>query len=226
MKSTNTSAKLLIGAALVISAGMASAANIVQNPSFELGVFDDIDVAFVANVTQVGGSQSVTKISDWTVSQDRPLIWIDNAYPGPLKTPSGDRFLDLTFFTFIASQYSTISQSLNTTAGQAYTLTFDLGASNLFGGLPVIAMSTAGVTVDFAATVAPTSVNEWTSFSYSFIAPAATTTLSFTGIQGSDYIGLDNISVTAVPEPGSIALLFAGLAAVGSVVARKRKQID
>jgi PEP-CTERM motif len=46
--------------------------------------------------------------------------------------------------------------------------------------------------------------------------------LGFQGIAGQDYIGLDNISVTAVPEPSSLAMLFAGLAAVGSVVARRR----
>ncbi len=225
MSKFHLSSKLLIGAFLLASAGMASAVNIVQNPSFELGSFDDVDVAFVPKVTQLGGFQSNSKITGWTVSQDRPLIWIDNAYPGPLKTPTGARFLDLTFFTFITSQYSTVSQSLATAVGQQYKLTFDLGASNHFGVLPVIAATTAGVTVNFT-TAAPTTANEWTSFTYVFTAPSANTALSFTGIQGSDFIGLDNISVTVVPEPSSIAMLFAGLAAVGSVVARKRKQID
>ncbi len=225
MKNFNTSAKLLVVAALVASAGMASA-NIVLNPSFELGNFDDVDVAFVPMVTQLGGFQSNTKITNWTVSQDRPLIWIDNAYPGPLKTPSGTKFLDLTFYTFITSNYSSVSQDLFTTMGQQYTLSFDLGSSNFFGVQPVIALSTAGVTVNFAMTAAPTSVNQWTSFSFNFTAPAAMTPITFTGIQGSDFIGLDNISVTAVPEPGTMAMLFAGLAAVGTVVARKRKQIS
>lgn len=226
MKSFNTSAKLLVGAALVASVGATSAMNIVLNPSFELGNFDDIDIAFVPSVTQLGGSQSNTKITNWVVSQDRPLIWIDNLYPGPLKTPTGTKFLDLTFYTFITSQYSTVSQSLNTTAGQQYTLSFELGSSNFFGVLPVIALSAAGLTVNFAMTAAPTSVNQWTSFSFGFTAPTASTPISFTGIQGSDFIGLDNISVTAVPEPGSIAMFFAGLAAVGTVVARRRNQIS
>lgn len=224
MINVNTPAKLLVGTALVAAAGMASAVNIVQNPSFELGNFDDVDVAFVPFVTAVGGGQSNTKITDWTVSQDRPLIWIDNAYPGPLQTPTGTKFLDMTFYTNIISQYSSISQNLNTTAGQQYTLSFDLGSSNIFGVLPVIALSTAGLTVEFAITAVPTSTNNWTQFSYNFTAPAAVTAITFTGVQGSDYIGLDNISVTLVPEPSSIAMLLAGIAAVGSVVARRRNQ--
>lgn len=43
---------------------MASAVNIVQNPSFELGIFDDVDINSIGNVTQVGGSQSNTKITN------------------------------------------------------------------------------------------------------------------------------------------------------------------
>lgn len=91
--------------------------------------------------------------------------------------------------------------------------------------LPVIAVSTAGVSVDFAVTAAPTTLNSWTNFSYNFLAPTNVTAITFTGIQGSDYIGLDNISVVLVPEPSGILMLFAGLAAVGAVVIRKRKQM-
>ncbi len=225
MNKINLSLKPLIGAALLASVGMASAVNIVQNPSFELGNFDDVDIAFVTNVTAVGGSQSNTKITGWTVSQNRPLIWIDNAYTGPLKTPTGTKFLDLTFYTNVISQYSSISQNLNTTASQQYTLTFDLGSSNVFGVLPVIALSTAGLSVNFAVTAVPAAINNWTKFTYNFTAPAASTAITFTGVQGSDYIGLDNISVTAVPEPGSLAMLLAGIAAVGTVVVRKRNQM-
>lgn len=37
-----------------------------------------------------------------------------------------------------------------------------------------------------------------------------------------DGLAIDNFSVTAVPEPGSLALLLAGLGVVGSVAARRR----
>ena len=229
MKTFNTSAKLLVGAVLVASGGMASALNIVLNPSFEDGQFDDKDVNSIAQVTQVGGGCGVdcsnTKIAFWTVSQTRPLIWIDNSYVGPLKTPYDKKFLDLTAYTNATTQYATIGQNLGTTVNQPYTLTFSLGSSNVFGTLPVIVASAAGIDVNFGVTTPPVAINNWTSFSFNFTPLTNSTALSFTGLLGSDYIGLDNISVTAVPEPGTLAMLFAGLAAVGTVVARKRKQI-
>jgi Protein of unknown function (DUF642)/PEP-CTERM motif len=222
MKSIKFWAYAVTAGALVAAGGTSHAMDLVTNGSFESGTFDDIDIAFVPNITQVGGSQSNTKISGWTVSQTRPLIWIDNAYALPLKTPYGDRFLDLTFYTNAVSQYSSISQTLTTTANTNYTLSFSLGASNFFGLLPVIALSTAGLTVNFAVTAAPSASSNWTTFSYTFTALSTATPITFTGIQGSDYIGLDNVSVTAVPEPGSIALMLAGLAIIGSVANRRR----
>jgi hypothetical protein len=47
--------------------------------------------------------------------------------------------------------------------------------------------------------------------------------LSFTDSQAGN-VGalLDNVSVTAVPEPGSLSLMLAGFAALG-VVARRRR---
>ena len=59
-----------------------------------------------------------------------------------------------------------------------------------------------------------------------FTAANPTTTISLLGTTGRDYIGLDNVtlSVTAVPEPGTWAMMLAGMAAVGSVAARRRVQ--
>lgn len=64
MKKFRLATRSLGGAALLVLAGMASAVNIVQNPSFELGIFDDVDINSIGNVTQVGGSQSNTKITN------------------------------------------------------------------------------------------------------------------------------------------------------------------
>ena len=50
-----------------------------------------------------------------------------------------------------------------------------------------------------------------------FVAMGSTTTLSFVGASGVDYIGLDNVNVavSAVPEPASVMLMLSGLAALG-----------
>jgi hypothetical protein len=214
-----------VGAAALSAFSMPSyATNLVVNGSFELGNFDDIDIGGHLNVTQIGGNQSYTKITGWTSSANE-ILWIDNAYTaGSLKTIYDSKFLDLTAYTNVVSRYGSIGQNVATTANTTYTLSFSLGSSNQFGPLPVVAVSTAGVTVSFATTAIPVALSNWTVFSYTFTALSASTPITFTGIQGSDYIGLDNIAVMAVPEPSSITLMFAGLGIIGSVAIRRRQQ--
>ena len=63
----------------------------------------------------------------------------------------------------------------------------------------------------------------WAQATFSFVATEATSSLFFAGGYDSNhYIGLDNVSVTAVPEPETYAMMLAGLAAIGSI-ARRRK---
>jgi hypothetical protein len=62
-----------------------------------------------------------------------------------------------------------------------------------------------------------------------FTATAATTTLSFVGASGVNYIGLDNVSVVAtatpVSEPATLALMIASLSALGYVSRRRPSQV-
>ena len=209
---------------LVLASGMANAAvELVANGSFESGAFNPIQSPSGTGINNVQlVSTGSTAITGWNVAKS--LLWLDNAQTAvALQASNGSKFLDLTGFSTGVANYASVSQSLSTTSGTAYTLSFDLGSSNIYAPTPVIALTTAGVVVNFAMTSAPTANSQWTKFSYTFTAGSAATPITFTGIQGADYIGLDNVSVTAVPEPSSMAMLFAGLAAVGSVVARRRK---
>jgi hypothetical protein len=49
--------------------------------------------------------------------------------------------------------------------------------------------------------------------------------LAVTGLpRNADFISADNLNVTAVPEPSSLALMLAGMAAVGGVVRSRRSR--
>jgi Protein of unknown function (DUF642)/PEP-CTERM motif len=219
MTNFKTSAKLMAGVALVASANLASA--MVVNGSFEAA-------ATAGGTPGVGAFRSLalgnTDMPSWTVISDS-IAWIHgpiSAGIGLLTAQQGEYFLDLTD-TSLSSPFGGVTQAIATTAGQQYTLNFYLGTSQFYnplnGSSALLSIAGNNFTVSSTVTTAP---NSWELKTVTFTALGATTVLGFQGIAGQDYIGLDNISVTAVPEPSSLAMLFAGLAAVGSVVARRR----
>jgi len=223
VKTFNTSAKLLVGAALVASSGMASAVNVVKNGSFE-------DGKFVTNFQNVDTlNLGDTNLTNWTIINNK-VAWIQGGAQFGLSAKDGQKFLDLTDYANVAPNLGGVAQILTTTASTAYTLSFWVGSSNVFNAAsaPVIVLGVAGINIILASTpnISP---DFWQMHTLNFTTPIGvagqSTALSFLGLQGVSYVGLDNVSVTVVPEPGTMAMLFAGLAAVGTVVARKRKQI-
>ena len=81
------------------------------------------------------------------------------------------------------------------------------------------------MTGTFAGTrqiVDPTTHMSWTQHTITFIGTGGLMEVSFAGM-GPDlccFIGLDNVSVTKVPEPGTLGLLGAGL--IGLAWRRRR----
>jgi len=67
----------------------------------------------------------------------------------------------------------------------------------------------------------------WVTESILFTNSDATTTLSFTSQDAGGPYGaaLADISVTAVPEPESMALLLAGLGMVGVMASRRKRGV-
>ena len=117
-----------------------------------------------------------------------------------------------------------ISQSLMTTAGQNYTISFFLASQVSAGILTNFAVSFDGTTFN---SVLPTGNNAYAPFSFNAIAPTGATTLSFTVTSGVAAVRLDDVDVElaaptgGVPETGNTILLM--LAGIGPLVAFRQK---
>lgn len=116
-----------------------------------------------------------------------------------------------------------LSQTVSTVAGEAVVLSLWLAGdgympnsfSVLVDGAPLFELSDA-------AFVSPTYQQLRL-----FVTPtAATTTFSFALRSDSGAFHLDDVSVSAVPEPASAALLAVGAAALAVFSARRRRTLD
>lgn len=199
--------KSLLALAVATSAFGAQAApapNLIQNGSFESTVVTSPYTTLTSGLT---GWNIVTGNVD--------LI-------GNYWAPSdGNQSLDLNGTTA-----GSISQTFATTSGQKYHISFDL-AGNPDGGDPLktLLVSISPQVFYSFNTTNQSKVNMgWTTNGFDYIATANTATLYFLSMQNSAYgPALDNVSVTAVPEPESYAMLLAGLGLMGAI-ARRRKQ--
>ena len=211
---------ILAGAALATAALTSSGADLISNGSFEAG-------AFVSNHgldnTMSLPAGSIT-MPFWTVTKDI-IAWIDTPNPFGLTASPGHgiKFLDLTDYVS-GPPFGGVEQTIATTTGVFYKLTFDLGSSLTFG-VPDIIKATAGATTAlFGSTLLGT--NNWEPEAVIFIgSPGPTTTISLVGNTGLYYIGLDNVAVvalSAIPEAETYAMMLAGLGLMGFVVHRRR----
>jgi len=187
-----------------------SHANLLVNGSFENGNFVPSEPGSMLL------SAGATDITGWTVIGGG-LAWDGPTNPYNLTASDGNYFLDLTG-DYDAAPYGGVQQTIATTIGGQYELTFDIGTSTTYDSnegsvplIPVSVLATAGSSSQLFTTTTPTGINQWESFSYDFTATSASTLISLQGqaTENIQYIGLDNVSVQLVPEPGTLAL-FAG----------------
>lgn len=208
MRSTFVRSILAATAAVALSGG-AFAATII-NGSFETGVPDP-----GAFATLDAGS---TNVDGWTVG-GAGIDYIGSYW----FAQDGVRSLDLS-----ALGAGSVSQDLATAIGGRYAVTFFMsgnpeGAPGLKTLIASAGAASQTFTIDASAFSSPNIV--WTPFTFNFTATAATTTLTFTsGVDTAFGAALDNVAITAVPEPASWGMLIAGLGLVGYAQRRRSRR--
>jgi hypothetical protein len=196
--------KLLAAAALAIAASGAQAAtNLVINGSFEAE-------------TQGSGTYSIpTNLTGWTGGVYG--IELRNNVAG--AAIDGNNYVELD-----TTANSSMSQTI--TGNGLYQLSFwysarpSLEANNSNG----LHYNFGGLNGDVLLTTSAVgSGNNWQQFT-GLVNLNGPTVLQFSAVESSNSFGgsLDNVSVTAVPEPETYALLLAGLGLMGTI-ARRRK---
>ena len=210
---------------LLTGAGHARA-GLIQNGSFELPVLPS-GVAMEYS----GGS---TAIPSWTVVGDNVLL-LQTAYSelGPpyfdgvvqFNAQSGLNSLDLTGGGSTDSPTDGVQQNVTTTLGDTYSLSFYVGrAQSNNGDSRYQNPATADLSINGGPLVSFTNSDlplsgyvDWEQFTTSFIATGSSTTITFLNGTpvGTNFAGLDNVVLTAVPEPSSLILIGVG---VGSLI--------
>jgi hypothetical protein len=210
---------------LTVVVATSASAQVVQNGSFE---------SFTGTFGSDNGAQligSSTTLIGWTIIGGEIAILKDpNAYN--LTASDGMNFLDLAGYSNGGFPKGVSQVLTGLSVGQTYTVSMDLGIRNgacVSGGNncrgPIqVSASVAGTSQTFTHS-STTDGNVWDSFSSNFVANESSALLTIQGLNlpaGNQYIGLDNVSVSPVPEPTSWGLMLAGLVTVGVMVRTRR----
>ena len=215
--------KACAAAVLLMAGAMPAKANLLVD-----GGFDNPQVApsfgFYTNYgtntgdSHYGGSQ-FDGVGGWVITSGNvDLVYQTGGWPAPPASPPN--YLDLTGTTAGA-----IAQTFATIANQWYKLEFYY--SNNPNGSPNPDRATVQIG-SLTDTIEHYNANsgdlQWSHYSINFQAAGSSTTLSFSQLDNccSGGILLDSVSVTAVPEPATWAMMIAGFLGVGFLAYRRR----
>jgi choice-of-anchor C domain-containing protein len=187
------------------------AATLITNGSFELG-----NTSGAFSTVTAGG----TDITGWTVDSGS-VDYISSYW----AAADGIRSIDIA-----GSAIGSLSQSFATTAGQSYSVSFDLSSNpDLSGPRDLLVSIDGGAPSVFThpgATGKDAAGMNWTAQSFTFLAGGPSTTITITTngtAQGVFGAALDNVAAIAVPEPAAWALMLAGFGLVGGAMRRRQR---
>jgi PEP-CTERM motif len=156
--------------------------------------------AQAANIVVNGGFET-GDFTGWTLTGNTGFSGVQ--CPGPGFVPEGN--CDA-FFGPVGSD-AVLSQTLSTLVNSSYEITFQFEND---GGTPNDFSASFGGTSLFSGTDLPASPFHLLSFTVP--ATGSSSTLQFAFRQDPAFMQLDAVTVSPVPEPGTMALLGAGIA--------------
>jgi hypothetical protein len=180
-------------------------------------------------------SHEQQRIWNGTPSGNDGVAWIWPTNPFNITAQNVSYALDLTGYTN-GAPYAGVQQSVATTSGNTYALTFYLGAE--INGVGTYSIQACGgstcqtFSVVIATATSGSPQNSWTFETLDFTAISASTLISLLGTNSGgvqEYIGLDNVSlvdtgVSATPLPAALPLFASGIAAMGLFGWRRKRK--
>lgn len=212
----NTGLRRFLSVAALSAPMLATAApvNLLTNGSFE-----DVGMAAGTQLQANGTWQIYSQLPGWSGGANG--IEVRNNVEG--RAQDGFNFVELD-----TNQNSIALQSLNTIAGAIYNLSFYFAprpsTSNRAANTNNIDVFWNGTLLSTVGGTNATRNHTWQRYDFSVAGTGGMDALKFQASGTSDSYGgsLDNVSLTAVPEPGSIALVLGGLLAAGAATRRRR----